>query len=124
MPLTVNYTFIVQTDGGFYPTMGYMNVILKAPGLANNVSMGATPYRLAPFIRYVSVVQSNIPAPKLNGAVFQWTYQSGDSRSIVVTDIQVIPEYLKEPFKSQFTKTFCTSLDSIAAGSPRTMYKC
>ena len=123
MSLTVLYKISVETNGGFNPTVGYMNVILKAPGMNNNVSMASSPFSLAPYMRYESAAQSNIPAPKLNGAAFQWTFQRGNSRSITLTSVKVTPLYLQEPFRTKFTKNFCAA-GSVASGSPRTMYTC
>ena len=123
MSLTVLYKISVETNGGFNPTIGYMNVILKASGMTNDVSMATSPYHLAPYMRYESAAQSNIPAPKLNGAAFQWTFQSGNSRYITLTSVTVTPLYLQEPFRSQYTKVFCAS-GSVSSGYPRTMYQC
>ena len=123
MSVTVLYKISVETNGGFNPTIGYMNVILKAPGKTNSISMATSPYHLAPYMRYESAAQSNIPAPQINGALFQWTYQSGSSAYITLTSVTVTPLYLQEPFRSQYTKTFCAS-GAVSSGAPRTMYQC
>ena len=125
MSLTVIYIFKVTTAWGFEPTVGYMNVILKAPGLSHNVSLSSAPLDLTPFNTYYSTVYSHIPASEFNGAVFQWNDRR-NSGNIKLKEVWISPRHFdskKQPNRNQFNKLFCV-FDFIPSGVPTTMLQC
>lgn len=105
------YDIQIRT-GALKPQTGRLFVILRSPKHVNNISMSSQPQKLKPFTTYASAAQSPIAAPQLNGATFQWTTTNRTASAIAVKRVTVIPKYLKEPYRSQFTKNFC--LNGIA----------
>ena len=117
--------FKVNTDWGFDSTVGYMNVILKAPGLSQNVSLGSAPFNINPLSTYYSRVNSNIPPCEFNEAVFQWNHQ-GNLKNIKLQSVWISPRHpdpKKQPNPNQFAKNFCVS-GFITSGVPRPMFQC
>jgi hypothetical protein len=105
------YDLHIQT-GPLKPQTGRLFVILRSSKQVNNISMSASPLKLKPFSIYSSAAQSPIAAPQVAGASFQWTTTNRTASAITIKKVTVIPKYLKEPYRSQFTKNFC--LNGIA----------
>ena len=121
MSLTDLYRISIKTSEGFDRTFGYMNVLLKAnSGSTVNVSMSSAPFSLAPKMTYISVVHADMHPSLFSGAAFQWTYQRGNSRSILLKRIRVMPVQNTGP---HWTRTFCAS-GSIPSDTLTTLDNC
>lgn len=102
------YDVHVQTGGPFNAQYGNMYVLLRSSQHANNISMSYQPQSIVPNYNYVSAAQSPIPAPQLSDASFQWVNR-GPAQAIRVARLSLVPKYLQEPYRSQFTKSFCAN---------------
>lgn len=102
------YDVHVQTGGPFNPQFGNMYVLLRSPQHANNISLSYQPQQIVPNNNYVSAAQSPIPAPQLSDASFQWVNR-GPAQAIRIARVSVVPKYLQEPYRTQFTKFFCAN---------------
>ena len=100
------YELRIKT-GSLKPQTGRMFVILQSPKHINNVSMSAWPQKLLPYSEYKSAAQSPIAAPQLTGCMFQWNTLERQASPIEVKRVSVIPMYLQEPYRSQFTRSYC-----------------
>ena len=102
------YDVHVQTGGPFNPQFGNMYVLARSAQHANNISMSYQAQQIVPYYNYVSAAQSPIAAPQLNAVSFQWVNR-GPAQSIRVQRVSLVPKYLQEPYRSQFTKSFCAN---------------
>ena len=102
------YDVHVQTGAGFAPQFGNMFVLARSAQHANNISMSYQAQQIVPSYNYVSAAQSPIPAPQLSACSFQWVNR-GPAQAIRVHRVSLVPKYLQEPYRSQFTKSFCAN---------------
>lgn len=120
------YGVTVSTGHGFLATKGLLYVTLQSStGASTNASMGNV-MTINPNWNYIRIVDSPIPATQLTSVVFQWINRSNDSAASIILgspSVTVIPSYLQDPFRTQFTKRFCAD-GNIPSGSPGPLAPC
>ena len=93
-------------------------------GKTNDISL-IMPYSYYPNTQFTVELQTSqmtIFAPQLTEVAFKWKRLGGEM-GINVNQITMEPTYLEEPFRSKFTKKFC-STGLVAPDVPKKMTLC